>query len=320
MTVAVKNAPESGTANPLDRLAVASVVGVVYVVASLWAVFQGVPRLWDMVWPGAGAIGVTFMFVAMLAVAGGLAYAGARLYQSAAQPGLCAGVFFGLLGLLVFAEVTSGVGLAFERSGSSASVGVPAMAVVGLALLGGFIYLLSRPGFDGWLVAVEEQGWFSATSYKRSQGTRVRRATLLGIVLVIGCGIYTMLAHRVLQNDASWVIPVPYAGLVIPLLPHVGLTAPLLLGALAFWFGWRAVNYPVFGDFLIATEAEMNKVSWTSRKRLVQDTIVVLVTVFLLTVFLFFVDMAWAWGLTKIGVLQTAPAGTQTTTVQEPSY
>ena len=33
-------------------------------------------------------------------------------------------------------------------------------------------------------------------------------------------------------------------------------------------------------DFLIATEAEMNKVSWTTRKRLVKDTIVVLVTVF----------------------------------------
>ena len=46
----------------------------------------------------------------------------------------------------------------------------------------------------------------------------------------------------------------------------------------------------------------------------------VLVTVFLLTAFLFFVDMAWAWGLTKIGVLQQAQPGTQATVAQEPSY
>jgi preprotein translocase SecE subunit len=68
---------------------------------------------------------------------------------------------------------------------------------------------------------------------------------------------------------------------------------PVLLALAALWFAWRVVNYPTFADFLIATEAEMNKVSWTTRKRLVQDTIVVLVTVALLTVFLFFVDILW---------------------------
>ena len=50
------------------------------------------------------------------------------------------------------------------------------------------------------------------------------------------------------------------------------------------WRAWRGmVNFPAFADFLIATEAEMNKVSWTTRKRLVQDTIVVLTTVVLMT-------------------------------------
>ena len=69
---------------------------------------------------------------------------------------------------------------------------------------------------------------------------------------------------------------------------------------------WRIVNCPAFADFLIATEAELNKVSWTTRKRLIQDTIVVLMTVFLLTVFLFVVDVAWGKVLSNwpIGVLQ----------------
>ncbi len=320
MTVAVKNPPETGSAGPLAHLAVASLAGVVYVALSLWGVVFGVPRLLSSVWPEPSAVIVTLMIVLIAAAAVGLSFVGARLYQANHKPGLCAGVFLGLVALLVVAEVVSAVGTLLEYGGSPSGVGIGVMGAVAVALIGGLGYLASRPQFDGWLVTVEEQGWFSFTSYKRNQGSRVRRATLLGIVLVIGCGIYTLLAHQTVKVSSSWTISIPYTGVEIPLLPHVGLTLPLLLTALALWLGWRVVNYPVFADFLIATEAEMNKVSWTSRKRLVQDTIVVLVTVFLLTMFLFVVDMAWAWGLTKIGVLQQAPPGTQSTAVQEPSY
>lgn len=318
MTVAVKNVPESGAARPLDHLAVVSALGVVYILAALWAVFQGVPQLWSLVWPYAGAVGYTLMLLAGLAAAGGLAFVGGRLYQTVAKPGVCAGAFLGLITLFLFVEIVAGVGWIFAPD--SANVGIPIMVAVAVAMLGGMAYLVARPDFDGWLVAVEEQGWFSAASYKRNQGTRVRRATLLGILLVFGCGIYTLLAHRTLQAGTTWVLRIPFADVAIPLLPHVGITVPLLLGALGLWISWRTVNFPVFADFLIATEAEMNKVSWTTRRRLIQDTVVVLVTVFLLTVFLFVVDMAWAWGLTKIGVLQQAQPGTQATAVQEPSY
>jgi preprotein translocase SecE subunit len=62
---------------------------------------------------------------------------------------------------------------------------------------------------------------------------------------------------------------------------------------------------------LIATEAELNKVSWTTRKRLIQDTVVVLVTVLLLTVFLFVIDQFWGFILSHIGVLQISPTNTQ---------
>ncbi len=34
----------------------------------------------------------------------------------------------------------------------------------------------------------------------------------------------------------------------------------------ALWLAWRVVNVPSFADFLIATEAELNKVSWTTRR------------------------------------------------------
>lgn len=53
----------------------------------------------------------------------------------------------------------------------------------------------------------------------------------------------------------------------MPLMYKVHLMMPLVLGLLLFWVSYRVVNMPVFADFLIATEAEMNKVSWTTRRR-----------------------------------------------------
>jgi preprotein translocase SecE subunit len=88
----------------------------------------------------------------------------------------------------------------------------------------------------------------------------------------------------------------------IPLLYKLHLILPVLLGIAAVWIAWRIVNIPAFADFLIATEAEMNKVSWTNRRRLFQDTIVVLTTVFLFTAFLFVVDVVWIQVLSMRGV------------------
>ena len=94
----------------------------------------------------------------------------------------------------------------------------------------------------------------------------------------------------------------------VTVLPDLEFTIPLLLIAATLWFAWRAVNYPVFADFLIATEAEINKVSWASRRSLIRDTIVVLTTIILLTLFLFLVDIFWGWLLSQswIHVLPTS--------------
>jgi len=80
---------------------------------------------------------------------------------------------------------------------------------------------------------------------------------------------------------------------------------------------YRLVNFPPFADFLIATEAELNKVSWVTRKRLVQDTVVVLVTMLLLTVFLFVVDLIWFKTLSwrYIGVIHIPESGVSTAEV-----
>jgi len=65
----------------------------------------------------------------------------------------------------------------------------------------------------------------------------------------------------------------------------------LLLGGL--WMSYRLVNVPGFADFLIAVEAEMNKVSWPGRAELFRASMVVLVTIFALAVILAGFDLFW---------------------------
>lgn len=74
---------------------------------------------------------------------------------------------------------------------------------------------------------------------------------------------------------------------------------PVVLIVVCLWFSWRLVNLPTFADFLIATEAEMNKVTWSTRKALVRDTIVVIVGILLMTLFLFVVDVTWNFLLSR---------------------
>jgi preprotein translocase SecE subunit len=181
----------------------------------------------------------------------------------------------------------------------------------------GYLYMMV-PGWQAFLEAVEHQGWFHANSYKGNQGVRVRRGTIIGILAVGVCGIITMVWHKNfgielaatnesprVPNDWYWVIPYASDAVTIgfvPIMYKVHMMLPIVFSIALLWFAWRVVNIPTFADFLIATEAEMNKVSWTSRKRLIQDTIVVLTTVFLFTMFLFVVDVIWIKILSAPGI------------------
>jgi preprotein translocase SecE subunit len=310
MAVAVKNSMETATPRPLNRLSVDSWLGVLYVLASLGTVFYGLPELWSGV---ASALGLTaavksaLLILAMLLAVVGLFYLGIRLAGSNRPQGLSAGIFFGLMELLAIGLFTCSMGSFFERWFEGGTAGLVLTLVVGVGLCFVAVLFSFRPRFERLAVQTEEQGWFDIAAYKRTQGQRVRRGTILGILLLAGAGVWTLL-HRNTLSAGGWVIRLPYTdGQTLTLLPNLKFTVPLLLGFLAFWLAYRVANFPVFADFLIATEAEVNKVSWTTRKRLFQDTVVVLVTVILLTVFLFVVDQLWALVLTQIGVLQITP-------------
>jgi preprotein translocase SecE subunit len=316
MAVAVKSTPETAPQQPLNRLAVGSLVGTLYVLGCL-AIIYSIPVAWGEVLSPAlvGAAGVfvdaALRLLLTLGVAVVLVLLGRRLIGSNAPHGIRAGICVGIIGVLVIGLFTRAIGAMLERNlgENGAIVGIALTLVIGVALLAAGGMALFRSGVERWLMQVEDQGWFSVAAYKRTQGQRVRRGTILGILILAGSGLYTLLSHKILETaSANWEVSLPFThGKTLLLLPDVRFTVPLLLAAAALWFAYRVVNFPAFADFLIATEAELNKVSWTTRKRLVQDTIVVLVTMLLLTGFLFVMDSIWINVLSFrwIDVLQT---------------
>jgi preprotein translocase SecE subunit len=497
MAVAVKNAPVSAASSPFDRTAVVSLAGAAYVIVSLVIVFGALPYVWRTTTGLIGIGGDVLLGLLMVAVATGLAILGARLIGPKQPAGARAGIFVAIVLFLVVLLLTRWASLWLEYGvytnhlfgPSGVTVGAALTGLILFALLVGEVYLFFRPEAEKYLIQLEGQGWFNATAYKGLQGQRVRRGTILGILLIAGSGVYTMMNNGFLRRlPESWALNVPFTGVAtvesmgdagpllrelpqsdkgqvrivakgdspfqdgavltqqayrdaikeaigrssdlsaatkdeliqelnkkditqildlpgasdaltaavgpaalatlppsglptaqlrldqyalrnvndqlnqkyvrvadaglsqlttdsvvtreefdkaandpslkgvggqpvaapafaavgplsytpLTLLPALQYTLPLLLLALSLWGAWRVVNFPPFADFLIATEAELNKVSWTTRPRLIQDTIVVLVTVALLAAFLFLMDQTWRVVLSwkPIGVLQ----------------
>jgi preprotein translocase SecE subunit len=310
MAVAEKPTSKTSTRTPTQQLALASLAGAGYLVASLAIVLSGIPTLWeywlgidDLInsWyprPGEGAfLSTALVILASVAAAFGLVVLGRKLEGPHPLRGLKAGSVIGaILFLAIFVILFHYIGNSLAARQVEAVVAWTVMIGVGALLLFGVYWLYNRPAFAKWLINLEENGWFSATSFKYNQGQKVRRATLIALLVLVGYGIFINVQTRMF-GTGDWEVLLPGVDAALVVLFNLEYTMPLLVFAVLGWFCWRLVNWPTFADFLIATEAEMNKVSWTTRKRLFQDTIVVLVTVVLLTTFLFVVDVIFIWAL-----------------------
>ncbi len=316
MATAVQTSSEPRTPNPRTRLVLASVAGALFVAAGVAVAAYLVPQLWEQlvapaVAPLGGFVNVALRIVAQLAAVALFVWLGSRLAGANPPHGVRGGIFLVLSGLIATFFLTRAVGLALEDS----PVGLPVtlgVLVVFLVLL--YRFLMSDRG-ERWMTALEDQGWFHTFNYKRTQGQRARRYTLIGILVIGWSGVYSIMRHETLGHG-DWTLRLPFTGdpgVIVTPLTDLEYSGPLLIAALTFWFAWRTVNLPQFADFLVATEAEMNKVSWSSRRRLVQDTIVVLVTCLLLTGFLLVVDIFWGWLLSikYIGVLPPRSTATE---------
>lgn len=308
MAVAVKSTGESSAAAGQPALSSSAMAGAAYVVLGLLVVALGVPYLWSTgvagwLRPAAGSfVSAAGLLLVELLVIGVLAFVGLSLAGGQPRAGLFAGVATIIGFILAIALAVTGIGLAFRSTFGD----VLATATgVGITLFG--LRFVTGAKFGDRMKAFEAQGWFTASGYKPSQGQRVRRATLLGLLGLLFFGIYTLINSGLLEGSGrNWIFRVPFTGTIFTILPDVRLTMPLVLSAVFGWLAYRLVHMPTFAEFLIATEGELNKIAWPTKRSLWQDTIVVLATVLLMTVFLFVVDVAWGKILSHpwVGVLR----------------
>jgi preprotein translocase subunit SecE len=131
--------------------------------------------------------------------------------------------------------------------------------------------------------------------YKSGQGYWTRMGTAMGAGLV---AIFT--THFIYVDLRP---RIPY------LREHPSVAMGIALGFLAlaavliFYF----INKPNTADFLIATDSEMKKVNWTSRKDLIGSTRVVIIFMFLIAGLLFGIDIVFGYVFYWLGVLKNPP-------------
>ncbi len=113
--------------------------------------------------------------------------------------------------------------------------------------------------------------------YKRNQGRLTRQLTFLALSAVVGFGTWTVSQGALSESDDV----------------RIRIGIPFVIFVVCEWVVYRLVNYPRFSDFLISVEAEVDKVTWSSRQELIQATIVVVITMFLMGVVLFVYDFLW---------------------------
>jgi preprotein translocase subunit SecE len=133
---------------------------------------------------------------------------------------------------------------------------------------------------------VEE--FFRFGLYKRSQGRIVREVTFFALALTLLIGLWRLSTwlNGSITNCPAWLCD--------------GL--PTVLALVGLWAAYRVVNWPAFADFLIAVEAEINKVSWPSWSELWRSTLVVIVVIFMIGLLLAAFDFFWVWFFKLIGV------------------
>lgn len=129
-------------------------------------------------------------------------------------------------------------------------------------------------------------------TYKPSQGYWTRTLSLIGGMTVVGAGAAWLWGELDVADLGQ------YAEYI-----QGGIVGFVVVGFLFFF--WRILNSQKIAEFMIATESEMKKVAWPSKKEVFGNTWLVIAGTFLMAAALFGFDFLFAWFFKAIGVLQT---------------
>jgi preprotein translocase SecE subunit len=115
------------------------------------------------------------------------------------------------------------------------------------------------------------------TIYKRGQGKYTRLCSAFAAAIIVGLGCLKLYQRLDAAGLGLWIETMVPAGLFV---------------VLALLISWL-MNKPSAGDFLIAAEGEMKKVSWSSRQEIAVSTFIVIVVVVLMAVLLGATDIVF---------------------------
>ena len=121
--------------------------------------------------------------------------------------------------------------------------------------------------------------------------------TLIGVMLIgalLGYTIYDTVPSNFFTHDLA-------TGRTVALSIAIGFL--VVYASLLLWL----MNKPSYVDFLIATDSEMKKVNWTSRKELIGSSKVVILFMFMIAIYLFANDILFGYIMYFINVLKSPP-------------
>jgi preprotein translocase subunit SecE len=117
------------------------------------------------------------------------------------------------------------------------------------------------------------------TIYKKGQGYWTRMGTAIGAGL-----LGALITWQIYDQTPKFFASTEHGR-------RVAMGVALGFAAVYSLLCWRLMNKPGNVDFLIATDSEMKKVNWTSRRELMGSTKVVILFMFAIAILLFVLDL-----------------------------
>ncbi len=146
-----------------------------------------------------------------------------------------------------------------------------------------------------WLETQKHENNMRATIYKQGQGYWVRLMSAIGFGLLVMMGvvwIWDQLSGAQISDIESVYIQGGVSILVV-----------VICGIIGFHFIGRKAK---FVDFMIATEGEMRKVNWSTKREIVGSTILVIMLTLFIAVFCQIADLVFSAFFQWAGVLQSS--------------
>lgn len=131
--------------------------------------------------------------------------------------------------------------------------------------------------------------------YKPGQGYWTRLMSALALSLLVLMGVIWLVKLLATVRIGTWE-PV-----------YIQAAVATVVMAVAGWLGYYLIGRkPRVVDFMIATETEMKKVNWSTRREIIGSTWVVIGLTVFLAIVCFGFDRGYQWFFQLLNVLETA--------------